>query len=266
MRLSVVAALSFALVASASLRAQSGKAWDKTYPVNGRVALDVTTGEAGIHTTSCGTCKAVTIHVDAQGQDLAEYKLEESSSGNRVSFSLKRRNENNWSWSHGRSPEVFIQTPTASDVALKSGSGTTELAGVTGDIRVSAGSGSVHVTESAGHLTGEVGSGAFHADGGFSQFAVRSGSGGVTIRLRPGQQMDGDSTLTAGSGGVHLTVPRDLRAAVQARTGSGNFHSDLPLLTTGDMGNRHGVTGTLNGGGPQLRINTGSGSARIDVL
>ena len=264
MRLYAVAALSFAL--TASVYAQSGKTWDRTYPVNGRVELEVTTGEASIHTTGCGTCKAVTIHVDAQGQDLAEYKLEESSSGNRVTFSLKRRDGNSWGWSHGRSPEVNIQTPTASDVTLKSGSGATELAGVNGNLHVSAGSGGVHITESAGHLVGAVGSGGFTADGGFSQFSVRSGSGGVNVRLRPGQQIDGDSSVAAGSGGVHLAVPRDLHVSLQATAGSGSIHSDIPLLTTGEITNRHAIHGTLNGGGPQLLISTGSGSTTINTL
>lgn len=265
MRLSVVAAVSFALAATATLHAQSGKTWDKAYPVNGRASLEVTTGEAGLRVTGCGTCTSVSIHVDARDQDLKDYVLEQNSSGNRITFALKRRNEMGWGWTKGRSPEVTIQTPMLSDVAIKSGSGGTDVAGINGAIQITAGSGGVHIAESGGQLVGTIGSGGFSADGGFSRFQVRAGSGSVSMRLRPGQQIDGDSSVTAGSGSVHLTVPRDLHAAVQASTGSGSFHSDLPLLTN-DMGNRHSVTGTLNGGGPQLRINTGSGSAHIDSL
>lgn len=266
MRISPFAVLTVALVTSVVTHAQSGKTWDKSYPVSGRVSLDVSTGEASIHTTSCGTCRSVTIHVDAHDQDLKDYKLEESGSGNQIFFSLKRREEYGWHSSHGRSPEVIIQTPTASDVSLKSGSGGTELTGVNGNINISAGSGGVHVMDSTGRLRGSVGSGGFNADGGFSQFHIHSGSGGISVRLRPGQQMDGDSTVEVGSGGVHLAVPRDLHATIDATQGSGSFHSDIPLLTSGDVGNRHSIHGTWNGGGPELRIHTGSGSTRIDAL
>jgi hypothetical protein len=266
MRISPFAVLMFALATSVATHAQSGKTWDKAYPVSGRVGLNVTTGEGGIHTTACGVCKSVTIQVDAHDQDLKDYKLEESSDGSQIFFSLKRRDEFGWHGSHGRSPEVFVQTPAASDVTLKSGSGSTDLAGVNGTINITAGSGGVHVTESAGRLRGTVGSGGFSADGGFSQFNIRSGSGGVSVRLRPGQQMDGNSSLEVGSGGVRLTLPRDLHANVDATAGSGSFHSDLPMTTSGDMGHGHAVHGTLNGGGPELRIRTGSGSTRIDAL
>ena len=266
MRMSPFAVLTFDLVTSVATQAQSGKTWDKSYPVNGRVDLSVSTGEGGIHTSSCGTCRSVTIHVDAHDQDLKDYKLEESSSGNLVSFSLKRREEFGWHGSHGRSPEVFVQTPAASDVTLKTGSGGTELSGVNGNINITAGSGGVHVVDSTGRLRGSVGSGGFNADGGFSQFHIHSGSGGVSVRLRPGQQMDSDSSLEVGSGSVHLTLPRDLRATVDATAGSGSFHSDIPMMTSGDMNHRHAVHGTMNGGGPELRIRTGSGSTRIDSL
>ncbi|MEZ2347840.1 DUF4097 domain-containing protein [Terriglobus sp. RCC_193] len=266
MRIVSFAVLTVALITSVATHAQSGKTWDKAYPVSGRVDLSVTTGEGSIHTTACGTCRSVTIHVDAHDQDLKDYKLEESSSGNQISFSLKRRDEFGWHSNHGRSPEVIVQTPADSDVTLKSGSGSTELAGVNGNINITAGSGGVHVMESAGRLRGTVGSGGFTADGGFSQFHIHSGSGGVSVRLRPGQQIDGDSTLEAGSGSVRLAVPRDLHANVDATAGSGSFHSELPMMTSGDMGRGHGVHGTMNGGGPQLRIRTGSGSTRIDAL
>lgn len=266
MRMSPFAVLTFILAASVTTQAQSGKMWDKAYPVSGRVDLNITTGEGSIHTNACGTCKSVTIHVDAHDQDLKDYKLEESSNGNQIFFSLKRREEFGWHGSHGRSPEVYVQTPAASDVTLKSGSGSTELAGVNGNINITAGSGGVHVMESAGRLRGTVGSGGFDADGGFSQFHIHSGSGGVSVRLRPGQQMDGDSSLEVGSGGIHLALPRDLHATVDATAGSGSFHSEIPMLTSGDMGHRHAVHGSLNGGGPELRIRTGSGSTRIDAL
>ncbi len=265
MRMTVAASALLALSSTAVL-AQSGRTWDKTYNVSGHASLNISSGEGAIHATSCGSCRTVSIHVDMHDQDLKDYILEESGSGNHVSFSLKRRNDTGWNWSKGRSPEISVQLPRESDVAMKTGSGGLDLAGVTGDLSVSSGSGGVRVQESAGKLEATTGSGGVTAEGGFSQFRMRSGSGTVSLRLRPSMQRSGSSSVSTGSGGVHLFVPRDLRANVHAATGSGGIHSDLPLSTTGDWGNRHEVDGTVNGGGPQLDLHTGSGGVQISGL
>jgi hypothetical protein len=60
--------------------------------------------------------------------------------------------------------------------------------------------------------------------------------------------------VTVNSGGAHFTL--------DASTGSGSVHSDPPLTTHGSL-DRHHVQGDINGGGPTVRVSTGSGDVRI---
>jgi hypothetical protein len=54
----------------------------------------------------------------------------------------------------------------------------------------------------------------------------------------------------------------DAPLTLDAESGSGGIHTDREMLTQGSM-NTHHVTGKLNGGGPTVRIETGSGEIRI---
>lgn len=244
--------------------AQSGKTWDKSYTISGKPSVEISAGGAGIHTSSCGGCRTVTIHVDARDQDLKDYIVEESANGNHISFHLKNREE--WMGhrgNHGQSPEITVQTPTESDVDLRTGSGGLELTGVRGNLSVHSGSGGIRVQEAAGKLDAETGSGGLMADGGFSQFRMHSGSGAVALSLASGMQLTAGSSASSGSGGIRLSLPRDFKASVHASTGSGSIHSDLPLTTVGDWSRGRSVEGTLNGGGPSLELRTGSGGVQI---
>ncbi len=258
----VLLALSTSLLL-APARAQTGKTWDKTYPVSGHPSVRLEAGSAGMHVTACGGCHTVTIHVDARDQDLGDYTIEETASGNHVSFKLRERN--NWSWhTHGQSPEITVQMPAEADVELQTGSGGAELAGVRGNLDIQTGSGGVRIQDAGGHLHARAGSGGVQAEGAFSQFEMHAGSGSTQLTLRPGVQLTGASSMDAGSGGVRLALPHDLKATVHASTGSGGIHSDLPMTTSGNWDSfRHDISGTLNGGGPALDLRTGSGGVQI---
>jgi DUF4097 and DUF4098 domain-containing protein YvlB len=54
----------------------------------------------------------------------------------------------------------------------------------------------------------------------------------------------------------------DAAFTLDAETGSGSVHTDREMVTQGESDRRH-VTGKLNGGGPTVRIETGSGNIRI---
>jgi len=51
-------------------------------------------------------------------------------------------------------------------------------------------------------------------------------------------------------------------ATLDAESGSGGIHTDHEMLTQGST-DRHHVTGKLNGGGPTIHVETGSGDIRV---
>jgi hypothetical protein len=67
--------------------------------------------------------------------------------------------------------------------------------------------------------------------------------------------------LETGSGNVEFWAG-SAPLTLDASTGSGSVHTDREMLTQGSS-DRHHVTGKINGGGPTVRISTGSGDIRV---
>ena len=65
---------------------------------------------------------------------------------------------------------------------------------------------------------------------------------------------------------MELRLPNSLRANVELESGLGSVHSDLPLTGQGIDEERHHLRGSLNGGGPKLKVTTGNGSISLRRL
>jgi DUF4097 and DUF4098 domain-containing protein YvlB len=67
--------------------------------------------------------------------------------------------------------------------------------------------------------------------------------------------------LETGSGSIEIWTGT-AAFTLDAQTGSGSIHYDREIAMQGSLG-RHHVMGKVGGGGPAVRIETGSGSIRI---
>ena len=199
-------------------------------------------------------------------------------------------------WSSGRTDarfEVTVEIPRRYSADLDIGSGSVRVASLQGDLRVDTGSGSVQVDDVDGRvvsldtgsgsvraqsLRGDVhidtGSGSVSVDRVDGSLAVDTGSGSVTVG-----EVDGPVTVDTGSGGVQMTLRSAASAAVD--TGSGSVTLRLPrgrgfdvdveggsvqiddALDFSGHRDRDEARGRLAGGGPTLRVGTGSGTIRL---
>jgi DUF4097 and DUF4098 domain-containing protein YvlB len=66
--------------------------------------------------------------------------------------------------------------------------------------------------------------------------------------------------LETGSGDISLKVG-NAHFNLDAQTGSGTVKSDSPITTR--LSDKHHVSGTVNGGGPTVKVETGSGDIHI---
>jgi hypothetical protein len=64
------------------------------------------------------------------------------------------------------------------------------------------------------------------------------------------------------NGGIDLSFPSSLSAQVEAKTLNGDISTDFPLTITGTFSKRR-LTGTIGGGGRDLRLETVNGSVQI---
>ncbi|HEX3558390.1 MAG TPA: DUF4097 family beta strand repeat-containing protein [Pyrinomonadaceae bacterium] len=64
------------------------------------------------------------------------------------------------------------------------------------------------------------------------------------------------------NGSIELSFPASLSAEVEAKTLNGQISTDFPLTVQGTFGRRH-LSGTIGGGGRELRLETVNGSVQI---
>jgi hypothetical protein len=256
--------------------------FDRTLSVSGPVELSVSTGSGNIHITR-GAGNQVHIFGRVKSgwggsnwggneqrvREIAAHPPIEQT-GNIVRIGSRHENL------HNIAIDYEIQTPDNTFLDASSGSGNVTVDGVGENTRLSTGSGNIHATGLRGGFKLDTGSGNIYAEQlGPGDVKAQTGSGNVELRnLRGGLRAGtgsgnikasgapaSDWKLETGSGSVELWTG-NAAYTLDASTGSGSIHSDQALMTQG-MQNRHHLTGKLHGGGPMVRIETGSGEIRI---
>jgi hypothetical protein len=168
-------------------------------------------------------------------------------------------------------------------VDLESGAGDVQLRGINGDIRVQTGSGNVHGRELNGAIRATAGSGDLELEEtGAGDIQIHTGSGNIEVRgINGGLRADaGSGDITAegvqkgewevrsGSGNVRLRVPSETAFDLDLTTGSGTVDVRHPVTTTVQgrvQDSPHkSISGKVRGGGPLLRVHTGSGDISIE--
>jgi hypothetical protein len=277
----IIPAIALALftLTPAALFAAEGT-FDKTVTVNGGATLAISTGAGYIHITP-GPAGSIHIigHVHSSN-GLLSGSAEENvrhvtdnppivQNGNNVEVGLHTHYSN-------VSIDYVVTAPSGTSISANSGSGDLNITGLsapltastgsgdilaknlTGDISLSTGSGEIHAQMNSSHSTrAQTGSGSIQLEGVTGGLQAKTGSGDITISGQPGDNWK----LETGSGSVTLNTGHSA-FNLDFSTGSGDVHSDPPLTTHGTL-NAHHVTGEINGGGPTVRVDTGSGDIRI---
>ena len=155
------------------------------------------------------------------------------------------------------SGDVQIQDVGAS-VKAQSGSGSVRVHGVQGPTILGTGSGDVELQQiGPGDVKAETGSGSIRLRGVDGALKASTGSGDIEAQGQPTT----DWKVSTGSGTVRLIVG-NAHFNLDADTGSGTINVAQPMTMQGSL-NRHHVMGTVNGGGPTIRVGTGSGDIQI---
>jgi DUF4097 and DUF4098 domain-containing protein YvlB len=155
------------------------------------------------------------------------------------------------------SGDVEIQDVGAS-LKAQSGSGSVRAHGVRGGAILGTGSGDIDLQQTVpGDVKAETGSGSIRLHGLSSALKASTGSGDIEAEGKPNT----DWKITTGSGSIRLSVG-NAHFNLDADTGSGSINVAQPITMQGSL-NRHHVSGIVNGGGPTIRANTGSGDIQV---
>ncbi|HET9086979.1 MAG TPA: DUF4097 family beta strand repeat-containing protein [Acidobacteriaceae bacterium] len=192
--------------------------------------------------------------------------------------------------------DYVISVPKSSSVVVNSGSGDIHVATIQSFVRAASGSGSIKATDIGPASRLETGSGTVdiqsaHGDvkaiSGSGDLAIRdsdvtearlrAGSGNITaINLQGGLRANtGSGSLTlsgspgsdwkieTGTGTIRCHLNANSKFTLDAETGSGAVHSKLPMPNSGH-GTNSELRGPVNGGGPIVKMSTGSGDIEIE--
>ena len=269
---------STAALALATVPALASEAtFERNLTVNGRVELSVATGSGNIRLTHgsgnrvhiSGRVKSGWSGSDEQVKQIAANPPIDQT-GNIIRIGARHQNLRNISI------DYEIEAPADAYLDAGTGSGNVEDDGVGENAKLNTGSGNIHATGLHGGFLVETGSGNIYAEQtGQGDVKADTGSGSIELRnLRGGLwaetgsgniKLGGAPTsawrLETGSGSVEYW-PGDAALTLDAETASGSVHAEHELVSQG-VSDRHHLTGKLNGGGPAVRIETGSGNIRI---
>jgi hypothetical protein len=272
-----------ALAVSPALLLAADGTFDKTLHVNGTPTLTIGTGSGYIH-VSPGSDNEVHIigHVHANHgwadwgspeervrEVVANPPIEQSGNVITVGKHTDHKYQN-------ISIDYEVTTPRGTNLEASSGSGDLKISDLGGSLKANTGSGSIEANGLSGRVVLETGSGDIRAEmssapdvkaqtgsgtirlqGVTGGLYAQTGSGDIEINGQPGSNWK----LETGSGSVTLNTG-GAKFSLDAQTGSGSIHSDPPLTVHGSL-EKHHITGDVNGGGPTVRVETGSGDIRI---
>jgi hypothetical protein len=264
--------------ASAESESHTSIPFDRTLSVSGEAQLMVSTGSGNIHLTP-GSGNQIhihgQIHVNRDGSEqqareiAANPPIEQAGNVIRVG----QQHEEHW---EGISIDYQIEAPAGTLLRANSGSGNIVDEGVGQNAKLQTGSGDITarslqgpfiVKTGSGNITAEqTGEGDVQAETGSGNieikdvrggFHAQTGSGDIKATGTPSAPWNlqtGSGNIDIWSGGAPLTL--------DGSTGSGSVITDHEMLVQGSL-DRHHIKGNLNGGGPLVRVQTGSGEIHV---
>lgn len=253
------------------------RSFDRTLSVSGDAQLMVSTGAGNIHLTR-GSANQIRIHGHIHAHRRASEEEVNSIATNppiEQNGNVVRVGPHEEQW-HDISIDYEIEAPAGTLLTANSGSGDIVDEGVgqnakletgSGDIRASGLQGAFLVKTGSGNITAEqTGQGDVKAETGsgnieikdiHGSFRAETGSGDIKATGTPSARWD----LQTGSGNIDFW-PGNAPLTLEASTGSGAVRTDHEMLVKGSLDHQH-ITGNLNGGGPTVRAQTGSGDIHV---
>ena len=154
-------------------------------------------------------------------------------------------------------------------VKSSTGGGGIELGQIGGGASMETGGGSLKLTSASGPVTAETGGGAIELWG-VPSARVETGAGAITAKFIASNEKT-DSVLETGVGDITIYLMPNINMTVRASIEASNGHtisSDFPQIRVSSEGGQWGpklvsAEGTLNSGGPVLKVRTTMGNIYI---
>jgi Putative adhesin len=279
------------------------QSFDRTLSVNGPVSLRVSTGAGHIRVSAGSDNQVhISGHVKSNNNwwggnsDDSVAHVAQNPPIEQAGNIIRIGEDHGGDFFRHVSIDYDITTPANTMLVAESGSGDLQLSGLSGTVKAHTGSGSIRAEKLGSGAKLETGSGSIEANELMGSASLQTGSGEVRARLGAAgdvvagtgsgsirlENVQGSLKATTGSGSLEISgqpiAPWKLETGsgdislrvgnahfnLDAETGSGSVKSEPPLtITIHGAIDKHHVQGSVNGGGPTVKAETGSGSIQI---
>jgi hypothetical protein len=231
-------------LAFSNFREEATDTWSKTYPLSptGRLEISNTNGRITVEAGGGADVEARAVRKargstkEAAAENLKNVEIAETATPDLVKLETKIPSM------HGGSASVdyIVRVPPGIAVVLQSSNGEIETVAVSGAVEMRTNNGTVEGRQLGGPVK------------------ARTNNGKVDVELTA---LTGDVTLGTNNGEVTLTLPKSSKADFNLELTNGEIEVDG--FTVDGEKSRRRVSGSVNGGGPQVKADTTNGAIRV---
>lgn len=142
----------------------------------------------------------------------------------------------------------------------RTGAGNIEIGAVNGPINVSSGSGNIQIAGARGLVEANTGAGNVEIREISGEVSVNTGAGNIEVYIS--RQPENDSRLNTGAGNITAYLAESVGVDVDAEASMGSAKTDYPLKIEGKWMSKS-FAGSVNGGGPHLKMRAGVGNVEL---
>jgi DUF4097 and DUF4098 domain-containing protein YvlB len=149
----------------------------------------------------------------------------------------------------------------AGSARVRTSGGGIEASRIHGSLDAGTSGGSVRIEDIGGDVKAHSSGGPIRIVNGAGRIDAETSGGGVDVAFAKGNGRGG--RIESSGGGIVVSLDPSVKLEIDAH--GDRVESDLPLTTHHGL-SRESIQGSLNGGGPMLRLETSGGSVRIRSL
>jgi carbon monoxide dehydrogenase subunit G len=231
--------------------------YEKQFDVSAGGTLDLRTdvGSIKILTHNQSTAK---VEVEIEGRDAEDFSVEASTSGNQLNVVGEMEGKK---WSRRLNVEFTITLPENFNVEIDTSGGSISIADLTGNVDAQTSGGSIRVGSITGDVELDTSGGSIHTEDIYG--ALNAHTSGGSIKVRFAQQLTQDAVLNTSGGSITAYLIPDIQVDLDASTSGGRVKTDFDV--NGRIKDRS-IRGTINGGGPELKLHTSGGGVSVRSL
>jgi DUF4097 and DUF4098 domain-containing protein YvlB len=236
-------------IVTADLKQSESTEWRNSYQLEpgGRVEIINVNGPIEVESSTANTVEVVAKKTargatpEAAKQALERVQITDDAGPASVRIETKIQRGGGW-FNTGANVQYTVRVPAGAQMKFSTVNGGVELRGISGTITAETTNGGIKARDIAGYIE------------------ASSTNGGVNVDLK--QLGDRGARLECTNGGIDLTLPPDARASITASVANGGIDASGLSIDTSESSRRR-LTGRLNGGGPEIRIEGVNGGVRI---